>query len=52
MFIRLTRLDSTPIWINASFVVTVEPRRGGGSIGVPIGDGLAYDVKESPEAVH
>ncbi len=51
MFIRLTRLDSTPIWINASFVVTVEPRRGGGSIVVPIGDGLDYDVKESPEAV-
>ena len=51
MFIRLTRLDSTPIWINASFVVTVEPRRGGGAIVVPIGDGLDYDVKESPEAV-
>ncbi len=51
MFIRLTRLDNTPIWINASFVVTVEPRKAGGSIVVPIGDGLDYDVKETPEAV-
>lgn len=51
MFIRLTRLDNTPIWINASFVVTVEPRKAGGSVVVPIGDGLDYDVKETPEAV-
>lgn len=51
MFIKLTRLDNSPIWINASFVVTVEPRKGGGSIVVPIGDGLDYDVKESPETV-
>lgn len=51
MFIKLTRLDNTPIWINASFVVTVEPRRGGGAIVVPIGDGLDYDVREAPEAV-
>ena len=51
MFIRLTRADGLPIWINASFVVTVEPTRSGGSIVVPIGDGLDYDVKESPEMV-
>lgn len=51
MFIKLTRLDNTPIWINASFVVTVEPRKAGGSVVVPIGDGLDYDVKETPEAV-
>ena len=51
MFIRLTRLDNTPIWINASFVVTVEPRKAGGSVVVPIGDGLDYDVKETTEAV-
>ena len=52
MFIKLTRFDNTPIWLNAAYVVTVEPRRrGGGSIVVPIGDGLDYDVKESPEAV-
>ena len=51
MFIKLTRLDHSEIWINASFVVTVEPRKGGGSVVVPIGDGLDYDVMESPEAV-
>lgn len=51
MYIKLTRLDNTPIWINASFVVTIEPRKGGGSVVVPIGDGLDYDVKEMPESV-
>ena len=51
MFIRLTRSDGLPIWINASFVVTVEPTKTGGSIVVPIGDGLDYDVREAPESV-
>lgn len=51
MYIKLTRLDNTPIWINAAFVVTVEPARNGGAVVVPIGDGLDYDVKESPEMV-
>ena len=51
MFIRLERPDGRPIWINAAFVVTVEPRRDGGSVVVPIGDGLDYDVKESPDEV-
>lgn len=50
-FVRLTRLDGSPIWLNASFVVTIEPRKGGGSVVVPIGDGLDYDVREAPEAV-
>ena len=51
MFIRLTRTDGVPVWLNACFVVTVEPSRGGGSIVVPIGDGLDYEVRESPDAV-
>ena len=51
MFIKLTRLDGSPVWINTAFVVTVEPRKGGGAVVVPIGDGLDYDVRESPEAV-
>jgi len=51
MFIKLTKLDNSPIWINASFVVTVEPRKGGGAVVVPVGDGLDYDVRETPEAV-
>ena len=51
MFIQLTRTDGLPIWINAAFVVTVEPLRNGGAIVVPIGDGLDYEVRESPESV-
>ena len=52
MFIKLTKLDGRPVWLNASFIVTVEPRRdGNGAIVVPIGDGLDYDVRESPETV-
>lgn len=51
MFIQLTRTDGHPVWLNASFIVTVEPARGGGSIVVPIGDGLDYEVREKPEAV-
>ena len=51
-FIRLMRFDNKPVWLNAGFVVTVEPRRDGvGSVVVPIGDGLDYDVRESPEEV-
>ena len=51
MFIKLTRTDGRPIWINPDFIVTVESRKDGGSIVVPGGDGLDYDVKESPETV-
>ena len=50
-FVKLTRLDGSPIWLNASYVVTVEPRKGGGTTVVPIGDGLDYDVRENPETV-
>ena len=51
MFIKLTRTDGRPIWINPEFIVTVEGRKDGGSIVVPGGDGLNYDVKESPQTV-
>ena len=51
MFIELTRTDGRPIWINPEFIVTVEGRKDGGSIVVPGGDGLDYDVKESPQTV-
>jgi len=44
-------MNGQPIWLNASFVVTVEPMRSGGAIVVPIGDGLDYEVRESPETV-
>jgi len=51
MYLKLTRLDGKPIWINSAFVVTIEPARNGGAVVVPIGDGLDYDVRESPERV-
>ena len=51
MYIKLTRMNGQPIWLNASFVVTVEPTPIGGAIVVPIGDGLDYEVRESPETV-
>ena len=52
MYIKLTRFDNRPVWLNAAFVVTVEPRRdGNGAVVVPIGDGLDYDVRESPQEV-
>ena len=52
MYIKLTKFDNTPIWLNAAFIVTIEPRREGvGSVVVPIGDGLDYDVRESPDTV-
>ena len=52
MYIKLTRFDNRPVWLNAAFVVTVEPRRDGkGAVVVPIGDGLDYDVRETPEEV-
>lgn len=51
MFIQLTRTDGAPVWLNSSFIVTVEPARGGGSIVVPIGDGLDYEVRERPDVV-
>ena len=51
MFIKLTRMNGRPIWLNASFVVTVEPTPIGGAIVVPIGDGLDYEMRETPETV-
>lgn len=51
MFIQFTRTDGTPVWLNSSFIVTIEPARSGGSIVVPIGDGLDYEVRESPKEV-
>ena len=51
MYIKLTKLNGSPIWLNASFIVTIEAGRNGGAVVVPIGDGLDYDVRESPETV-
>ncbi len=51
MFIKLMRKEGLPIWIKAESIVTVEPTRTGGSLVVPLGDGLDYEVCENPETV-
>ena len=51
MFIRLTKKDGTFVWLNTNYIVTVEPVRTGGTIVVPVGDGLDYEVRESAEAI-
>ena len=51
MFIKLTKKDGNPIWINSGFIVTMEPVRSGGTIVVPFGDGLDYEVREGAESI-
>ncbi len=51
MFVKLMRKEGQPIWIKAESVVTVEGSLTGGSIVVPMGDGLDYEVIEEPEVV-
>lgn len=51
MFIKLTRLDGKPIWFNRNYIVTVEPRKESGSLVVPLGDGLDYEVVETAERI-
>lgn len=51
MFVKFTKKDGSPVWINANFVVTVESVKGGGSIVVPVGDGLDYEVREGVDKV-
>ncbi len=49
-FIKLTQRDNRSIWINARFIVTIEPKDGGALV-VPMGDGMDYEVRESAETV-
>ena len=51
MFIRLTKKDGTPVWLNPEYIVTVEPLKSVGAVVVPVGDGLDYEVRESAEAI-
>ncbi|HCG19536.1 MAG TPA: hypothetical protein DER26_00870 [Verrucomicrobia bacterium] len=51
MYIKLTRLDKTPVWIQSVFIAALEPRRQGGTIVVPLGNDLDYEVSESPETI-
>ena len=52
MFIKLTRkYNGGYVWINADRVVAVETGGGGGSVVVPDGEDIDYDVIEDPETV-
>ncbi len=51
MFTKLTRINGSPVWLNTSFVVAIEPGRQGGSVVVPVGDNLDYEVRESPAEI-
>ena len=51
MFIKLTQLDGKSIWFNSAYIVTVEPRKGSGALVVPLGDGIDYEVVESPAQI-
>lgn len=51
MYVKLTQLNGKPIWFNQDYVVTVEPSKKGGALVVPLGDGLDYEVLESPAAI-
>ncbi|HBJ59917.1 MAG TPA: hypothetical protein DDY72_05720 [Verrucomicrobia bacterium] len=51
MYIKLTRTDKTPVWIQSVFIAALEPRRQGGTIVVPLGNDLDYEVTESPETI-
>lgn len=50
-FIKLTQRDNRSIWLNARFIVTIEPNKDGGALVVPMGDGMDYEVRESAETV-
>lgn len=50
-FIKLTQRDNRSIWLNARFIVTIEPHKDGGALVVPMGDGMDYEVRESAETV-
>ncbi len=51
MFIKLIRIDGQAVWFNRDYIVTVEPRKGSGALVVPLGDGIDYEVRESPEEI-
>ena len=52
MFLKLTRIDRKPVWINTAFIAAVEPRLNmSGSVVTPVGDEIDYDVLENPETI-
>ena len=49
MFIKLTRTDGTPVWLNPEFIVRIEPWKKGSAVAVA-GDG-DFELMEDPRAI-
>ena len=52
MYVKLTRkYNGGFVWINSGCIVVVESSKDGGSVVVPLGDDIDYDVVESPDVI-
>ena len=49
MFIKLTKTDGSPVWMNPEFIVRIEPWKKGSAVAVA-GDG-DFEVMEGPRAI-
>ena len=49
MFIKLTRTDGTPVWLNPEFIVRIEPWKKGSAVAAA-GDG-DFEVMEDPRTI-
>ena len=49
MFVKLTRTDGTPVWLNPDFIVRVEPWKKGSAVAAA-GDG-DFEVMEDPRTI-
>ena len=49
MFIKLTKTDGSPVWMNPEFIVRIEPWKKGSAVAVA-GDG-DFEVMELPRAI-
>lgn len=49
MFIKLTKTDGTPVWLNPEFIVRIEPWKKGAAVAAA-GDG-DFEVMEDPRAI-
>jgi len=49
MFIKLTKTDGTPVWLNPEFIVRIEPWKKGAAVAAA-GDG-DFEVLEDPRAI-
>ena len=49
MFIKLTKTDGMPVWLNPDFIVRIEPWKKGSAVAAA-GDG-DFEVMEDPRAI-